>query len=84
MTDDQQLEALRLGLMATINSKMSDRERLEAEYGPVWNTEEVKNDFIITGFLAPFVTVIRKSDNQRGILKFQHSPRFYFDFTPDS
>ena len=26
------------------------------------------------------VVVTRKSDNQKGSLEFQHSPRFYFDF----
>jgi hypothetical protein len=39
------------------------------------------NDFDVQGFMAPFVVVRRKSDNKKGTLTFQHSPRFYFDFT---
>ena len=34
------------------------------------------------GFSAPLVVVRRKSDNQKGSLMFQASPRFYFGFEP--
>ncbi len=36
------------------------------------------------GFLAPFVVVRRKADGQLGSLEFQHEPRLYFHFEPDS
>ena len=50
---------------------------------PVWDFASVRQDFIITGFLAPFVTATRKSDGQKGTLMFTHSPRFYFSWTPE-
>lgn len=56
----------------------SDRATLEARYGQVWSTDEVRRDFDIEGFLAPYVVARRKSDQKRGSLKFQHDPRFYF------
>ena len=48
-----------------------------------WTTEELGRDFTVHAFLAPFVTVTRKADGVRGTLEFTHSPRFYFNFTPD-
>ncbi len=48
-----------------------------------WNTDELGQDFIVEGFMAPFVVVRRKSDGQRGTLCFRHSPRVYFDFIPE-
>lgn len=56
------------------------RDELQAEYGKVWTTTELREDFEVLGFLAPFVTVKRKSDGITGTLQFQHEPRFYFDF----
>ncbi len=56
------------------------RAELEAQYGQVWDTEELKRDFTVEGFRAPFVVVVRKSDGVRGSLGFTHSPRFYFSF----
>jgi hypothetical protein len=49
-----------------------------------WTTEEMSRDFTVDSFLAPFVFVTRKADGVRGTLEFTHSPRFYFDFRPDS
>lgn len=48
-----------------------------------WDTQELQRDFTVHGFMAPFVTVTRKSDGKRGILEFTHHPRFYFNFTED-
>ena len=45
---------------------------------PVWTTDEMREQFSVTGFLAPFVTVIRKADGAEGTLMFTGSPRFYF------
>lgn len=58
----------------------SDRERLIAEYGQVWDTNELTNAFEVKSFLAPFVSVKRKSDNKTGTMLFQDRPRFYFKF----
>jgi len=57
-----------------------ERTRLEALHGRVWDTEELKRDFEVHGFFAPMVMVTRKEDGMKGVLAFQHWPRFYFDF----
>jgi hypothetical protein len=81
---EQQLaEALRMQRLAEINSKKADRAALEAEYGQVWDSNELGHDFNIKGFMAPFVVVARKADGVVGSLEFQHMPRFYFNFTED-
>jgi hypothetical protein len=56
------------------------RAELEAKYGEVWTTEQMREKFEVISFLAPFCTVRRKSDGKKGTLEFIHSPRFYFDF----
>ena len=49
-----------------------------------WDTDQVRDLFIVHSFLAPFVFVTRKKDNVKGTLEFNHSPRWYFNFTPDT
>jgi hypothetical protein len=51
--------------------------------GQTWNTEELQRDFEVLGFGAPFVTVRRRSDGQKGYLEFTHSPRVYFSFVAE-
>jgi hypothetical protein len=75
-------EPYRRQRLAEINAQPGSREALEAEHGQVWNAEELSADFEVTGFLAPFVVVRRKSDGKRGSLEFQHQPRIYFGFSP--
>ena len=75
-------EPFRRQRIAEINAEPSERAALEAQYGQVWNTEELSRDFEVVGFMAPFVVVRRKSDGQKGSLEFRHSPRFYFNFQP--
>lgn len=62
------------------DDKDTERIRLEKEHGQVWDTDELREEFTVQGFMAPFVVVVRKSDGQKGTLTFQHLPRFYFDF----
>lgn len=76
-------ETIRRQEVAAINTDPGSREALEAKHGQVWDTNEMQEDFQVTGFLAPFVVVRRKSDGVVGSLKFQHNPRFYFDFKED-
>lgn len=76
-------ESLR-GLMAkSINDNPMTREELETVHGKgnVWDTEELKRDFDVIGFAAPFTMVRRKSDEQEGVVTFQHNPRFYWGFS---
>jgi hypothetical protein len=60
-----------------------EREELEKKFGQVWNTDEVMKDFTVESFLAPVCFVKRKSDGIKGTLRFQHHPRYYFDFTEE-
>jgi hypothetical protein len=76
-------EPIRRALVNEINADPGSRTALESQYGQVWNTEELGRDFTVTGFMAPMVVVKRKADGKVGSLMFQHSPRFYFDFTED-
>jgi hypothetical protein len=76
-------ETIRREMVAEINHTPGSREALEAKHGQVWDTAELTDEFIVLGFLAPFVTVARKVDDVNGTMMFQHSPRFYFSFNAD-
>jgi len=56
------------------------RQELESKYGQVWNTDELRRDFEVTGFCYGMVVVKRKSDGVVGSLDFTHLPRFYYSF----
>ncbi len=75
-------EDIRRQMLAAINAQPGSRYSLEHKHGQVWDTSELAHDFIVIGFSAPLVVVKRKSDNQKGSLMFQASPRFYFGFEP--
>jgi len=78
-----QTETIRRHEVAAINAEPGSREALEAKHGQVWDTQQLQEDFDVTGFLAPYVVVRRRTDGVVGSLKFQHDPRFYFDFQAD-
>ena len=81
MTDSVPTEFPRRVLVEVINSEPhNNRAEVEARYGKVWNTQELQSEFDVTGFMAPFVGVIRKSDGKKGALEFTHAPRWYFNF----
>jgi hypothetical protein len=67
------------------NDEDKERARLVEKYGVdnVWDTDEFCHVFEAIGFMAPFCVVRRKSDNAKGSVQFQHSPRFYFSFQSD-
>ena len=82
--DDDVTEAARRERLAEINAEPGSREALEAQYGQVWDTRQLTQDFDVIGFLAPLVVVRRKADGLKGSLEFQHGPpRLYFSFVPD-
>lgn len=68
--------------MAEINAAPGSREALEAKYGQVWDTDQLRAEFEVTAFMAPFVGVTRKADGVKGLMMFQHAPRYYFQFEP--
>lgn len=74
-------EDIRREMVNEINAEPGSRAALEAQYGKVWDTSELQEDFEVIGFAAPLVVVRRKNDGKKGSLLFQHSPRFYFGFT---
>lgn len=78
---DERAVTGRLARLLALNLDPEPRETLEQRYGKVWNTQELKRDFIVMGFFAPFVVVRRRSDRVRGSLEFQHEPRFFFNWT---
>jgi len=53
-----------------INSQPAERAGLETQYGQVWSTAELANDFEVLGFAAPLVVVRRRSDSKLGSLLF--------------
>lgn len=75
-------ENLRMALARDINVERAEREALEKQWGQVWDTQQVQADFQIHGFGAPFVSVTRRADGTKGVLTFQHLPRYYFAFQP--
>ena len=65
------------------NSKGNERKRLETQYGKVWDTTELSKEFVVKGFMAPYVVCTNKETGKKGTLMFQHSPRFYFRWKED-
>lgn len=57
------------------------KEELQETYDEVLTTDEMREKYEVIGFGAGFCVVRRKVDGVRGSLDFQHSPRFYFDFS---
>ena len=58
----------------------AERQRLEVDHGQVWDAGQLRADFEVLGFMAPYVAVRRRSDGRKGSLEFQHQPRLYFNF----
>lgn len=57
------------------------RVELSARYGnDVYDTQQLGETFEVRGFMAPFVTVIRKTDSVKDSLEFTGSPRLYYGF----
>ncbi len=56
------------------------REELQQSHGQVWSTKELQRDYTVESYGVGRCVVLRKSDNVRGSLDFQHRPRFYYGF----
>ena len=82
MTNDA-TEPIRRQLVAEINAEPGSREFLEQKHGQVWDTRELQEEFDVLGFMAPYVIAQRRTDGMKGTIMFQHSPRFYFDWSPE-
>jgi hypothetical protein len=84
LTDDvrKQFDTVRRQLCESINRNPKPRELLEVLYGEVWDTSQLVQTFEVHGYMAPFAAVTRRTDNVKGSLMFQHTPRYYFSFDP--
>ena len=76
-------EEIRRHEVARLNSRRQERDKLEQVYGQVWDTDELYKQFevlYVSGsfFCAPFVQVRDLDTREKGTLKFQHEPRYYF------
>jgi hypothetical protein len=75
---NDETESIRRALLA------SEQPQRDLEQVPQrWDTEQLRQDFEVIGFMAPFVVVRRKSDGAKGSMEFTHNPRFYFNFVKD-
>jgi hypothetical protein len=73
------LEQSRRLRLEEINVQPRTRPELEAKYGRVWDTEELKAEFEIVAFIAPYIALRYRSNGRLASLEFQHAPRFYFN-----
>ena len=78
----EETECLRKARAAQLNMNLP-RETLEAFYGQVWSTEELKAQWNIVTFVSPLVLVKSRADGSTGSFEFQDSPRFYFNYVRD-
>jgi hypothetical protein len=89
MATHDETEEIRRSRLTAINHAVetdnatTERKRLETQYGEVWDTAQLAEEFEVLGFMAPYIVVRRKSDGRKGSLEFQHVPRFYFNFALD-
>ena len=66
--------------------EMPEQLLAEARAGrPIWDTDQMREEFEVIGFLAPFTVVRRRRDGVTGSLKFVSAPeRYYFNWQPDT
>lgn len=83
MTTADPTESIRREMIATAQPR-ADLLFNDEVGGGRWNTEEFQRDFDVIGFAAPFVVVVRKSDDVKGTVEFTASPeRIYFGWRAD-
>jgi hypothetical protein len=71
--------------MIESNEPYADLADVQEHGEQTWTTAEMTAEFDVLSFMAPFVTVRRRSDGKLGSLEFTHSPRVYFgwkEYTP--
>ena len=69
-------------LLEELKEAYPDVHQAIQEDGECWTTEEVQEDFEITGFMAPFVTAVKRETKEKGTLVFVHRPRVYYGWQP--
>jgi hypothetical protein len=64
-------------------SELDFVRKLEAQYGKVWDSQGLRQDFEVLGFMAPLVVVRERATGKKGSLEFTHNPRAYFNWVED-
>ena len=67
---NDETEEFRRFRQAQLNEQAAERTKLEKEYGKVWSTEELCNDFQVVGFMAPLVIVETAQPGKRAAWSF--------------
>ena len=57
---------------------------MKKEKQKTWTTDELREDFEVIAFLAPYVMVKRRSDGATGTMMFSHLPRYYHSWKEDT
>ena len=60
-----------------------ERSELEEQYGKVWSTKELQENFTVIGFGYGVCVVKDKETGEKGSLEFDHMPRFYYNYRKD-
>lgn len=81
-------ESIRRARVRELNESLSSDEKtvlaeLERSYGRVWTRDELREEYEIISFLAPYVLVRERATGKKGTMEFTHMPRFYFSFQLD-
>jgi hypothetical protein len=58
-------------------------DSLNNSWRQVWDPQQLRQEFEVLDFVAPYVVVRRRSDGALGSFEFQHDPRLYFNFEAD-
>jgi len=77
---DADFDALRREMLPKMPAMLADAIAAGEQ---TWTTEELKAEFEVKAFRAPFAMAMRKADGVVGSLMFAHEPRIYFGWQPD-
>lgn len=76
-------DKLRKEYARKLNAKPRPRADLDRLFQITLDPEQLRENYEVISFFAPFVYVRNKFSNAEDILVFQHSPRFYWQFEQD-
>lgn len=81
-------ESIRRARVVELNQGLTQDEKtrleaLQAQYGQVWNLAQLREEYEIIGFMAPYVVVRELATGKKGSMEFTHMPRFYFNYVED-
>lgn len=71
-----------LDALTAIAARPRTRAELEAEFGQVWDEDELNREFATTAIIPPTYILRRRSDGVVGSAVCQPRPKFFFNFRP--